>query len=240
MVKGYDKIDLNYGVLLDLPFNEGSGIITRDIAKPHHQEVSLVGPPAWGKVALSNTNVLVLNGATDYLECPAIDTVDLDFTSEDYSIGVWINWTSLGGVTSSYIIGRGAVENDGWDTYLNLSGGLNTLSQRHAHVSGGGGNLKSECFSTGWTPGIWWFFGMSRSGLYTPHYRNGVALTMSYSAFNMEDPDTAVRDLVIGSRYTKDQHWFLGMMKRPRIWGRALAAEEWQYLFEMERHLFGV
>ena len=133
------------------------------------------------------------------------------------------------------------VETDGWDLYLNLSGGLNTVSQRHAHFSGGAGNRKSECFSTGWTPGTWFFLGMSRSGIYTPHYRNGVALTMNYGGATMLDPDTANRDLSIGVRgTTKNQNWYRGLMWRPRVWPRALSQAEWAQIFERERGWFGL
>ncbi len=244
---GYDKIGVNNRQLLALPFKEGVGVITKDVAKPEHSMTMNVpggGSFAWGNIALSGCPTLefvtVGGGATDgvYLDCPAADTVDMNFISGDYSVGCWIKWDATGG-WSEYIIGRGLVETDGWDLYLNISGGLNTISQRHAHLSLTP-NLKSECFSTGWTPGIWWFFGMSRSGIYTPHYRNSEALTMDYGGATMLDPDTAARDLVIGARNTKDDHWYKGSMRNLRVWDRALQPWEWKFLFDRERHLFGV
>ena len=79
---------------------------------------------------------------------------------------------------------------------------------------------------------------MSRSGIYTPHYRNGEALVMDYGGATMLDPDTAVRDLIIGARYDLSGNWYRGGMWNPRIWGRALSAIEWKYLYETERHWF--
>jgi len=229
----FDNLAVNRNLLLGLPFGEGAGVITQDMAKPNRL-VTMTDPGGgsfvWGNLATGIPYlqfVAVGGGAADgvYLSCPAADTVDLNFTSGDYSIGGWINWDSTGG-DSEYIIGRGVVETDGWDCYLAISGGRNTLSHRHAHATGGAGNLKSECFSTGWTPGTWHFFGISRSGLYPLHYRDAVSLEMDYGAGTMLDPDTALRDLVIGARNSKDDHWYRGYMWNIRVWDRALEGIE--------------
>ena len=247
MVVGYDKINVNYRQLLALPFNEGVGAETFDVSKIGRL-LTLNDPGGgsfnWDNVAVSGRSMLefitVGGGVGDgvYLDCPAADTVDLNFTSGDYSVGCWINGNTS--IWSGMIIGRGAVETDGWDLYTNASGGLNTISQRHAHVSGGAGNLKSECFSTGWTPGTWWFLGMSRSGIYTPHYRNGVALPMDYGGGTMLDPDTANRDLIIGARYDLTSNWYKGSIWNLRVWGRALSPIEWKFIYEAERPWFGI
>jgi hypothetical protein len=235
---GYDKLSLNTNILLDLPFREGNGLTTQDVAKPKRW-ATLVGTPAWAQNPALNT-VLTFDGIGDYLEIAAAETADLNFVAGSYSIACWFYWNIS--ATSEYIIGRGAVETDGWDIYLNVSGGLNTVSHRHAHATGGAGNLKSECYSTGWTPGEWLFLGISRTGgnLYPVHYKNGEALTMAYDAGGMIDPDTCNRDLVIGARYTKNQHWLDGHLKRVRLWSRALSLFEWRLLFAMERGKFGV
>jgi len=250
MPVGYDKLNLNHNILLDLPFREGTGTITKDVAKPQHP-LTLIdtggGSFTWGNLASGCPYLLfaaVGGGANDgvYLDCPAADTVDLNFTSGDYSLSVWFNWDSTGGF-SEIIMGRYSTEVDGWDIYLNVSGHLpigNTVSQRHHHSSIPG-NPKSECYSEGWTPGEWHFFGMSRSGIYTPHYRNGVPVEMEYGGATMLDPDTANRDLDIGVRgTTKAENWYRGMMWRPRVWNRALEEWEWRELFIRERHLLGV
>lgn len=281
-MRSYDKIPENDQILLDLPFYEGAGLITRDQAKPHHQDVDLNTPGGgsltWdrkqfgdgpfdlgfglgfdqsdiGAFSLGFNNAFhsgeglgcllfaaVGGGAVDgvYLDIAAADCADLDFTTGDYSVGCWINWDSTGG-WSEIIIGRYGVDLDGWELYLDISGGLNTVSQRHHHGSIGG-NTNSNCYSTGWTPGVWAFLGVSRIGgdLYPVHYRNGVALAMVYEASGMLDPDTCNRDLTIGCRYTKDANWLRGPMWRPRVWDRPLSAAEWVNIFEIERNYFGV
>lgn len=246
-VRGYDNIAENKGLLLDLPFYEGIRAITKDQAKPHHP-IALNDPGGgsfvWTTLA---SGIMVLEFVTTgggagqgvYLESLAADTADLDFISGDYSIGCWINWTWDG--QSLIIIGKYGVDLDGWEIYLDESGGRNTVSQRHSHNSLAP-NTNSNCYSTGWTPGVWTFLGISRIGgnLYPQHYRNGNFIAMHYEASGMLDPDTCNRDLVIGTRFTKDANWYKGQMWRPRIWNRALSASEWKKIFEAERDWVGV
>jgi len=245
---GFDKLGINHELLLGLPFREGAGIITHDRAKPHHiltQHVPGGGSFAWGNLDTGCPYLQFIpigGGATDgvYLDCPAADTVDMDFISGDYSIGGWINW-GAGTNQSEILIGRYATEVDGWDIYLNAVS--NSLSHRHHHSSLGAGNLKSECFSSGWIPGTWDFFGVSRIGgdLYPLHYRNGIPLVMSYEVGGMLDPDTANRDLVMGARaITLAGNWYYDMMWNIRVWGRALSEEEWKFILHREKHWLGV
>ena len=251
MTVAYDNIPVNRGLLMGLPFREGAGVVTRDEAKLH-RVVTLTDPGggsfAWGNLARGLPYLqfaAVGGGPADgvYLVCPAADTADMDFTNDDYSIGGWINWDATGG-WSEIIIGRYGVELDGWETYLDISGHLpigNTLTLRHHHVSLAP-NLNSNCYSEGWTPGQWWFLGVSRTGgnLYPVHYRNAVLVEMSYETGGMLDPDSCNRDLVLGCRYTKDANWYRNMMWNMRVWSRSLSLAEWNFIFNREGHWFGV
>ena len=243
----YDKIPENDSILLDLPFREGTGVVTHDHAKPHHP-ITFNDPGGgsfvWTTLAsglMALEFVTAGGGFTDgvYLKSLAVDTVDLDFTTGDYSLGCWVNWAWNG--YSSILMGRYGVDLDGWETYFDISGGRNTLSQRHHHSSLVPNN-NSSCFSIGWTPGVWALAGISREGisLYPQHYRNGGILEMSYETSGMLDPDTCNRDLVIGCRYTNDANWYKGFVCRPRIWNRVLSQTEWKTIFENERSYFGV
>lgn len=236
MPVGYDKLSLDHEILLDLPFREGTGIITRDIAKPHHQDVDLVGVPTW--VSLANgLGVLDFNGAGDYLECATAATADLDFTTSDYSIGGWINWAS--GNVSQIIIGRYFLDNNGWEIYLTEWLGIFSLTNRHHH-SGTvvDGHPRTAFNSQGWTQGTWHFMGISRSGNVAEHYRNGMDLATTFSTGGLVDPEPCNQDMVIGARYTKNADYFNNMMWRPRVWSRSLEPWEWLELFNFERHLF--
>ena len=228
---GYDKKILNHRMLLDLPFNEGAGTTTRDCASPHHQDIDLINTPTWASIA-SGLGVIQLDGVDQYLECPAANTVDLNFTTGDYSIVGWINYQIL--ATSQIVIGRYGVDLDGWELYLYSVN--NTLSLRHHHSSLA--PPRTGCYSEGWATNIWHLFGISRSGLYPTMYRNGFEVEVAYDIGGLQDPDTCNRDLVIGTRYTKGSNWYKGMMANMRILGKALTLEDHRFIFETERHWF--
>ena len=234
MVKGYDNLSLDDGMLLDLRFTEGTGPVTFDRAKPHHK-LTLVGPPTWVQTPLAN--VTVMDFLSDYLECPAASTVDLNFTTGDYSIACWVN--PIDTSTSMNVCGRYALDTDGWEVYFFslLAEGYLTLRHHHASL---GPDVRDGCYSMGWVENTWQLLLISRSGLYPLHYRNGVPLTMAYEAGGMKDPDTAARDLVIGARFTKNADWYKRYMWGLRIWNRALSLFDAQLMHAMERHLFGV
>lgn len=242
MVRGYDKLDLDYGMLLDLRFREGVGAVTKDIAPPHH-ELTMVGP-TWVQTPLANVTVLDFDGASDYLECPAADTADLDFTTDDYSIACWINWEDTG-VAGEIVAGRYDIDvaHSGWELYLAWNGAVDSLTLRHHHagtlVPPITGNPRSACYSVGWTRGVWCLLGVVRTGGgEAVHYRNGVALPMITSG--LVNPETCSEDLVMGVRWTKNATWYKGKMWGLRIWDRALSLFEAQLMWEMERHFFGV
>lgn len=283
-MRGYDKIPENDQILLDLPFYEGAGLITRDQAKPHHQAVDLNEPGGgsftWDRKQFGDgpfnrsfglgfdqsdigafglgfnnafhsgeglghlTFVRVGGGAGDgvYLDCAAADCVDLNFMAGDYSLGVWFRWEDTG--ASLIVIGRYEVDVSGWELYLwRAAGPIDYLTLRHHHagtlVPPVTGNPRSACYSVGWTPGTWYFMGVSRTGGGEgAFYRNGVAINTVISG--LVDPETCPQDLVIGTRYTKDSDWYEGQQWRPRIWDRILSAAEWLNIFEIERNYFGV
>lgn len=216
MTVHYDDIDVNEDILLDLPFREGTGAITQDVAKPHHP-VTLVGAPTWTPLA-SNLMTLNFDGATQYLECPAADCVDLDFTTESYSIWGWFNWTFPD--DSQIIIGRYDVDGpafSGWELYLYKTGSLNL---RHHHAGTiVDGHPRSAAYSMGWAPGVDWFFGVVRWGAYVAMFRNGVAQTVLSSTGGIRDAEACAEDLVIGTRFTKTDNFFKGMLWRPRVAG---------------------
>ena len=244
MSVGFDKVDINNSLLLGLPFREGIGIVTKDVAKP--QRVLTQHLPGAGTFDWENENTGVpyleftpVGGVGVYLTCPAADTADMDFTTEDYSVGGWINWTS-GTAQSQIVIGRYGTDLDGWDCYLNSVS--SSLSQRHCHASLAP-NLSSQCFSAGWIPSTGWhMFGISRRGasLYPLHYRDGVELVMSYEVTGMLDPDPCNREMVMGARaITLAGNWYYGKVWNIRVWGRTLSLEEWKFIYHQEGHWFG-
>ena len=242
MTISYDKIFEHNGMLLDLPFLEGIGTETRDQARSHHNNVTLINTPTWTPIT-SGLGVLVFdNTAQDYLELAAADCLDLNFEGANYSLGVWFNWTDTG--TSLNIMGRYELDVSGWELYLFAGGGgQNYLTLRHHHagtlVPPVTGNPRSGCYSSGWTPGTWWFLGITRPGSAEGQfYKNGVPETMVTGG--LVDPESCAQDLVIGARYTKNADYFKGSLWRPRLWQRALTQAEWLNIFNLERDWFGV
>ena len=230
MTGGFDKMSVNQELLMSLPFREGVGAITQDYAKPL-REVDLINAPAWTTIA-SGLGVLAFDGgvSNQYLECDTLETVDLNFTTGDYSIFGWVNWTDT--ALSEIIIARYELDVDGWELYFWNS----VLQLRHHHA--GGATDRTGCHSWNWTPGTWWLLGISRSGAYPLMYRNGVPLTMGYSVGGMLDPATCDQDLVIGTRFCKTADWYSGMMWNVRVAGRALSARDHMNIYQLEKHWF--
>lgn len=232
MPRGMDNDDLNADLLLSLPMREGAGILrTADVAKPHHPIV-MTNPPAWATIA-SGLGVLDFDGS-DYMDCAAASCADLDFTNDDFSLACWVYWE---GVSSDIIAGRYVLDASGWEMYLDDTDPLRTLTLRFHH---GGVPTRTACYSLGWTKSIWWLLGISRSGAYPLHYRNGLEVEASYSAGGLTDPVTSANDLVIGARYDHSANLYDGKMQGLRIWERKLEPWEHREIFHRERALFGV
>jgi hypothetical protein len=229
---GYDNKSINHQILIDLPFLEASGIITRDQAKPHHEDIDLINTPTWATLS-SGLGVLELNGTNQYLELAIADSADLDFTSGDYSIGGWF-YFATGGADDKTLMGRFLVDNNGWELYHYTN---EIITLRHHHS--GGATTRTACYSENWPFDQWWFMGVSRSGISATFYRNGVSLTTSCSSGGLINPEACNQKFFVGNDSTginlhKGKQW------RPRIWDRSLSASEWSQLFECERHWFGI
>ena len=224
----YDNLDINTNILLDLPFREGIGTITHDVAKPHHT-VDLINTPTWTALD-SGLMTLDFNGTSEYLEASNASTADLGFTSGDFSIGGWFNWAD--GDESQIIIGRYELDVGGWEVYLydNPNWYL-TLRLHHA----GGVEVRTACYSSGWTQDTWHFMGISRTGSTAIMYRNGVALTTTGV---LEDAEATTKDLVVGCRFTKDDDYFKNKMRGMRAWSRALSADDWLAICNIESRWF--
>ncbi len=226
MAKGYDNDPIMQGILLDLQMKEGTGTVTNDWAKPHHEPVTLTGAPAWGDV--DDLPILDFNSATpDYVKVLQADSADLNFISGDFSGAVWVKFDDN---TNVWIFSRGLPNTDGWGLTISSSSAIDFLTS--------GPSLdESESGDSEVTTGVWYFIGFTRSGTSGKVYKNGVDVT-TVSASHA-DPVTAPRDMVIGVRDTIASG-FDGQMGQPRIWGRLLSASEMLELFERDRDKFGV
>lgn len=241
-VIAYDKKSVYHRVLLDLPFREATGLITRDRAKPHHI-ASLAGhAPVWGEVALSGLGVLEFGaGLHRYLEIPAADTQDLDFTG-DFTLAAWVfpiyTATALV-IMCRNTTGEGAV-GCGWCMYLYDSPTLGTLLSLRTNQVGS----RTECYAAGFPESEWQLVGFSRdsAGLTATCYKNGQPITTVFNGIPLLNPVAcgAANRLFIGRQEPVVGSYYEGNMWRPRAWPEKLAPEDWAQLFNCERHWFGV
>lgn len=239
-MKSYDKIPVNQDLLLDLQFSEGTGIVTTDRANNRKYPVDLKNTPTWNTIT-SGLGVLSFDSASnEYAEIDSLDSVDLDFTSGDYSVGCWWNRTYT--AFTDILIAKYELSVSGWEIYVtDMTPAITDdyLTLRHHHA--GGPSLRSACYSLGWSPSIWWFMGISRDGAWPQMYRNGEAVDTYYGPVGVYNPESAAaKDVVIGTRYTKNTNFWNGSIWGMRIWDRCLEASEWAELFRKERDFFGV
>jgi len=241
---GYDNLAINHGIVLDLPMREGAGLITHDIAKPHHV-ATLTGPPTWTDVLTegigpSDLGILLLDGATEYLQIPGADTLDLDFTG-DFSLAEWIY--PIYGAGAMVIMCRNTTGVDGWCMFLFDNPTYGQLLSLRTN-QGGPAPGYTECWATGFLDSKPQLVGFSRdsAGLSAQAYRNGRPVTTNMGAGGMIDPvaSGAGSKLLIGVQDGEASNFFGGYKWRPRAWPWKLSDADWLSYFEHTRHWFGL
>jgi len=232
----YDSLAINRNMALDLPFREGAGTITHSLAKTHPL-VTIVDVGGVWTTLDSHLSYLTLTGAADYLWASAADTLNLDFTSEDYSIGCWFR-ADAGEDDNKTLISRFVVSDNGWEIYhyTNL-----ILTLRH-HAGTPAAPIRTGAHCGGWAYNKWWFMGVSRHGDAAQFWRgdiNGFAvISTTVSAGGLIDPETCAVNLNIGRSPANENHWNGGIW-RPRIWfQRYITGAEWQQIWEKEVEWF--
>jgi|GEM_PF-2318871 len=235
-VAGYDKIDVNKGLLLDLPFEEGVGVLAHDVAKPHHV-ASLAGhAPAWSEIVSSGLGILDFGaGLNTYLEIPGADTLDLDFTG-DFSLAAWI--CPIYTAQPLVIMCRNTTGTCGWCMWLynNITYGP-ILSFRASH--GGVAPGYSECWAGNFPGSVWQLAGYSYDSVAQTItcYKNGLPITTNYTPpFPAPVACGAGNKVLIGCQEGEASNWYEGKMRRPRAWGRTLSDSDWRFLWNSEKH----
>jgi len=227
---GFDNYPINHQLLLSLPFEEMTGAITHDIAKPHH-ELTLSGTPATWHSLASGFPYITFDGVADFLECPAVDSADLNFVAGDFSLVTWIN-ASPGG--SDIIMAQGVVDVDGWEVYV--AAGVNTYALR---TNQGGAHTEISAVGA-FTPNAWQLVGVTRCGASGHFYTQGEPATTTGSLI---DPVS----VAAGDRFLVGAHDLLGLsnflngsLALPRVWDRELTAIGMKAMFAVERGWFNV
>jgi len=231
----YDALAINRNMALDLPFREGIGAITHSIARTK-PDIQMVGAPAPWSTLDSNLPFLTFSGVNEYLWATAADTLNLDFTSEDYSLGGWFRIDS-GEHDDKTLMCRFEVSKTGWELYHYTN---NILTLRHHHAAGA--SERTGAYSGGWAYGVWYFMGVSRSGASAQFWRGDIdsfaALTTSITAGGLIDPESSAKNFFIGTD-TTGVNDYKGGLWRPRIWfQRYITEAEWQQIWEREVEWF--
>jgi len=222
---GYDNHILGNQCVLDLPFEEMSGVVTYCRGKTDIV-ATLTGVPVWTQLA-SGLPYLEFDAATpDYVDALAADTTGLNFIGGDFSMMIWAKADVL--TASHTFLCRGLANVDGWRFYCTVGGifGFISYSGPATVVASDSGEIVT---------GIWYLLGLSRTGTSVRLHKNGRDVTFTGSINN---PITAVRDLNIGVVDDKTSNPFDGSLYRPRIWSRYLQPWEHRMVYDMEGWMF--
>jgi hypothetical protein len=210
-----------------------AGLVTHDFAKPHHP-FTLEGTPAvWGNLP-SGLPTLDLDGAADFLQCLAANSLDTNFTNEDWSFAAWINKTLGGG--AQIIMAQGAVNVDGWEWFTFGA----TMSLR----TNQGGTHSDISAVNALTASVWQLVGVTRHGAAGHFYVNGLPVNTLLGTGLLDAVSVAGgNNLLVGQRTAAN--FFDGLIAGgpcgPRIWSpRVLSDADWLEMFASERHWLGV
>lgn len=232
---GYDKYSINHQLLVNMALEEasvGAGPLTHDLAKPHHT-FTLTGG-SWNNL-VSGLLYLDLNGAGDYLQCPAADSADINFTTEDISIVMWIN--TPGSATVQILMCQGHTDVDGWNFFVFTTNLSFRLNQGGAHT-----DISAVAALT---YNAWQMVAVTRNGASGQFYVNGVPVaTLLGTGLTDAVSCAAGNKLLVGTDDGEATYFLEGYIAGsgigPRIWNRELSTTEIARIFATERHWFGI
>ena len=229
-MRGYDNLDINHNMVLDLPFREGGGVITRDRSKNHYP-FTLTGVPAWGNLPASGIPWLDFTAATpDYLTCPIATCALLDFTSEDFSIASWINPDSLVGDLT--LLCHGLAITSGYYIEVLADGSVQFASNQAAAQQLVISAVGAVVINT------WTLLGISRTGTTLQIFINGLE-TVYVAQPAITDPLTSALAVLFGAYNDLSNPWSQ-YMGRQRAWlNRQLAVDDHRFIWNTERHWYG-
>jgi len=243
---GYDKHLLNHQLLVGLTFEEMTGALAWDRAKPHHPftlEDPGAGTITWGNL-VSGFPVLTLApgvGAANYVwvECASGPAADLDFAlaTDDFTLVAWVRPTDLSVVNCVMCYGAQAVAGGGgYQMVIGIDGRLGFATCQGALVQ------TSQSYPL-ITINNWWLVGATRAGAVGLNYINGLEQTDAPDTHIT--PTTQTEPFHVGVRQTGSgpityDAPFVGDFAYPRVVHKKLEPWGMLELFNLERHWFGV
>lgn len=228
---GTDKLKLNYGLLLSLPFSEYAGVNVNDVAKPHHSVV--VYGPTWYQLPSGLAVLSFVRASNQYLACPAAQSLDLCFSgSTAFSGSCWAyrssdNWGSL--------FGKGILNVDGWEFSWADNERLYFTTYSPSTYA-----TSSSYTQPLLTINTWHLVGFSHLTTgWVDFFVDGYQYTDLNESYSNTFDSNVARDLRIGWSGGGIGAW-PGYIGRVCIWNRVLQPLEHMEIFNRERGLFGV
>jgi hypothetical protein len=156
-------------------------------------------------------NARSFNGSSDY----STSANSLSFTSEPFTISMWVNPTNLS--NSPVIISSGAYQVDGYYCHILSTGGVSCLTNQS-------GASQSTDGSASFTTGSWQLLTIARNGSSIRIYRNGIDITST--AGTHTNPTSTTRKFVIGRYDPSAGYYYNGSTDDVRVYNRTLSAAE--------------
>lgn len=186
------------------------------------------GLPTWTQLGSGLPCLEFARANPDWVDAPGADTATLNFTTGDFSVGIWGREYTMG--ATRMLVARGLNNTDGWYLELLATGEVWLWTNQAA------AGQNSRSYAGGVVADTWYFIGASRSGANAYIYINGRNLTSTTGTHI--DPLTSARELHIGIADDEVSNAFGGLIYRPRVWSRALSEDEWMELYNKERAWF--
>ncbi|MDD3102513.1 MAG: hypothetical protein PHE59_05205, partial [Patescibacteria group bacterium] len=230
--RSWDKNPLHQGLVLCLPFMEGQGAADgdqiRDIAWPHHKVDWVTAPSgasAWRK---QTSGLWCPDFSSVYAKCLAADSLDLNFTSSDFSMAAWVQMDDVS--MTMDVINRSNASG-GW--VFRFNGDNIQLSTYEPTARNA---VAADCL----TNNLWKMVGLSRMGTTVAISINAVAQTITSNDMTGNPASTPTADLYVGARGATPDRYINGRMMWVRIWNKFVQLSAWDLIFNSERRWFGV
>lgn len=190
-------------------FNDGSGTNAIDNSG-NLNDGTLVNTPSWVD-GVSSWAVEFDGGSDRYVN---IGTGVADFTTEDFSVSVWLA-PGTGQASNTRCINKGTYNSSGWE--IMIGGGSATLrTYQSPGFQANGGTFVDD--------GTWKHFVMVRDGVNVTWYVNGADATGSTE--NVVDIVSANQELLVGIYSNKTGYEFAGKVDELRIYDKVLSQSE--------------
>jgi hypothetical protein len=231
-VAEFEKLSWNQNLVFCSPDFEGTGTRVRDISRYHHV-MTITGAPTWTALP-SGRQVLSYGGLADYLQCPAADSVALNFVAEDWTMLAWIKGSVAAG-SADMIFCQGAVDVCGWEYYIFWDNGTIALRTNQAGAHTGISAVGAVVTD------VWALVGVTRQGAAGQFYVNGAPVTTILNG-GLTNPVSAAggRKFFIGVGTTEVANHWNGYIGEKRIYSRALTAAEMALLFIQSKGDYGL